>query len=295
MSLAYVILAHKLPQQLARLVSVLYQDDDLFLIHVDAKSDPAPFMAAVRERQGAAANIQIVEPVRCDWGGFGLVRATLNAVDQALRTEHGFTHLVLLSGQDYPIKPVASIRRYFAEHAGRSFMSWSAGDDPWPMPPGYRAGNQRWYWAGELDRLTRWHFIVRGRLRSFPNRYVRFSIRRRIPPQLQPFQGSSFWSLSADAVRYVRDVVAADPQLVRFFRRVFIPDEFIFQMILLNSPLRESVENEDLRYMTWVGWHPPIIRSSELAELANSSKFFARKFDVTVDGEVLDLIDSTLL
>jgi hypothetical protein len=293
-SLAYVFLAYKLPEQLGRLVSSLYHEDDLFLVHIDAKVEVAPFVTALRERLGTPDNIRFVDRVPCQWCGYGFIDAALKAFDQALSRSSDLTHVVLLSGQDYPIKPLSQIRAHFDRHRGRSFISWSAGDDP-SSPPD-RRGNERWYWDGDLSRLQVRQYFIGDRMVHLPNRFVPFFPRRRkIPLGWRPYKGLAYWGLSVEAVTYVQRLVATHPELVGYFRRTFGPDEFFFQMALLNSPLQTSLVNEDLHYLSFEGWRPLTIRSEELPELTRSSKLFARKFDETVDATVLDRIDSTLL
>jgi hypothetical protein len=291
--LAYIILAHTIPEQFARLVSTLYHPDDLFLIHIDAKVRSAPFMDALGGRLGPAPNIERIRPVRCDWAGFGHVQATLAGIDQALMHPSTITHVLLLTGQDYPIKPLRQIRAHFDGNVGRSFISWSGGDDPSSSID--RGGNRSWYWDGNLDRLELRHYLLGHRWVAVPNRFTPFIPRRSVPLGMRPFQGLAYWGLSTDAVRFVRQRIADHPDLIDFFRRTFGSDEFFFQMILLNSPLKNTLTNEDLRYMTWERYHPLMVRSSDFDELARSPKFFGRKFDSTVDPEVLDRIDSTLL
>ena len=293
MSLVYIILAHHLPEQLGRFVSTLYHPEDLFLIHIDAKVRSAPFVDALNERLGTAPNVEYLKPVRCHWAGFGQLKVTLRAFDIAASRAPTFTHALLLTGQDYPIKPVATIRSFFDANRGRSFISWSAGDPP--SKSSDRRGNRQWYWDGDLNRLTVRHYLVRGRFIHLPNRYVPFFPHKRFPAEWRPYQGLAYSCLSSEAVAHVRDLKETRPDVIRSFRRVFIPDEFFFQMALLNSPLKTAVVNEDLRYMTWEGYRPATIRSSDLHDLADSPKLFARKFDASVDANILDLVDSTLL
>jgi core-2/I-Branching enzyme len=292
-SRVYIFLAHRLPEQLGRLVSALYHPDDLFLVHIDAKVRSAPFVNVLNQRLGAAPNVEYVKPVRCDWAGFGHLKATLRALDHAANRAPAFTHAVLLTGQDYPIKPAGTIRSYLDANRERSFISWSAGDDA--SQASERRGNLRWYWDGDLRRLTVRHYPVRGRWVHVPNRFVPFFPPQRIPSGWRPYQGLAYWCLSSEAVAYVRRLLATRPNVIRSFRRMFVPDEFFFQMALLNSPLKPTLVNDDLRHMTWVDYHPATIRSSDLQELEASPKLFARKFDMTVDAEILELVDSTLL
>jgi hypothetical protein len=87
------------------------------------------------------------------------------------------------------------------------------------------------------------------------------------------------------------------PDVLRFFRTVDVPDEILFQSILLSSPLRESVVNDDLRHIVWKAGisHPELLTTDDLPELERSGDFFARKFDLAVDAGVLDEIDRRLL
>jgi hypothetical protein len=72
-----------------------------------------------------------------------------------------------------------------------------------------------------------------------------------------------------------------------------MPDELFFQTIMLSTPLADSVENEFLHYMDWSDGsaHPAILRVADLPKLKASGMLFARKFDASVDSEILDLLD----
>jgi hypothetical protein len=73
-----------------------------------------------------------------------------------------------------------------------------------------------------------------------------------------------------------------------------VSDEHFFHTILLNSPLRDRIVNDDLRYVDWSGHggeRPAILRSSDVGAIRASGQLFARKFDVTVDARVLGLLD----
>ena len=68
-----------------------------------------------------------------------------------------------------------------------------------------------------------------------------------------------------------------------------VPDEIFFQTLVLNSPHRDSVVDANLRYIDWPG--PRVLRADDLDALLGSGMLFARKFDETVDAEILDLLD----
>jgi hypothetical protein len=280
--LAYIVSAYKLPDQLARLVMSLDTPDSHFFIHVDRKADDRVY----RQMVSSLADVptaHLLQRHRSDYGGFGHVRATLKGVSEIIRRRLEFDYAILLTGQDYPIRSNAEIRRFLASQAGKSFM------EHFPLPARYWQG-------GGLDRIESWHVRFRGRrlrLRPCP----RLRLARRFPPALRPFGGSAYWCLSRACVEYVHEFVRAHSSYIRFFRFVDVPDELFFQTILLNSPLGATIVNDDLRYVEWptqaAAGGPAILGKDDFERIVQSSKLFARKFDVTLDAEILDLVDAS--
>src|SRR5215213_1498771 len=109
--IAFLVLVHDNPQQALALVQSLQSPHARTFIHVDAKSDIAPFHAC-RE----AGAVLIDERKSVHWGGFSQVRATLALLGHALQTGLPFTHFALLSGSDYPIASVEAMNDYLAAH-----------------------------------------------------------------------------------------------------------------------------------------------------------------------------------
>ncbi|NJN99140.1 MAG: hypothetical protein HC875_36125 [Anaerolineales bacterium] len=77
-----------------------------------------------------------------------------------------------------------------------------------------------------------------------------------------------------------------------------MPDELFFQTVLLNSPLRDTIVNDDLKHIQWstpTSAHPDIFSKEDFEKLNRSPKLFARKFDTKHDTVILDLIDQHIL
>jgi len=231
------------------------------------------------ERLGAHANVEWLPRRPSPWGGFGHVAATLDGLRRIAADGLRADYVVLLTGQDYPLKSNAAIDAFFARQDGRSFLHHQ------PLPVAALP-------HGGYDRLAR-HLVRGGRVRPWPSLGLGVGAwGRRVPYGLQPWFGSGYWCLHREAVGYVMDFLAAHPRYTRFFRRAFIPDEMFFQTILANSPLAATIVDDDLRFIRWPG--PAILTSADDAALAASSDLFARKFDERVDAEVLNLIDRRL-
>lgn len=253
MTIVYIISAYKLPEQLIRLVRVLRGPDRLFYIHVDRRS-PDVVHDTIATGLGGSDDVELLERHDCRWGDFGHVRATLKGLDRLAASARAYDYVVLLTGQDYPIKSRGVAEATLAGQAGRSFMNFR------PLPV-----------EGLED----------GGYARLPS--------RELPYGLAPYFGSGYWTLHRDAVQYVRAFLAGHPDFVPYFERVRVPDEMFFQTILINSPLRGTIVNDDLRFIKWPG--PTVLTEEHLEEIRQAPDLFARKFDDTVDRSVLDAID----
>jgi hypothetical protein len=273
---AYIISAYKRLNQLSRLVRRLHTDTAVFFVHVDRKTNDGDY-AALAEGLQDLPSVHFLERHTCHWGGFGHVRATLKGIDELRRIGTPFDYVILLTGQDYPIKSNEHIESFFTLAKGNSFMGFSA------LP------SDSWSPRGGLDRIEYRHLRVHGR-------HLRSPFRRRFPAGLRPYGGGAYWCLSRACIEYVARFVAERPDVVEFFESVDIPDELFFQTVVLNSELGDTVVNDNLRYIDWTrGRRPAILGAADFTALRNSQKLFARKFDVQQDEAVLDLIDRHLL
>jgi hypothetical protein len=277
MRIAYVVVAHKNSEQVVRLVRRLATDQATFVVHVDRKAS-ATVDANIRSGTRAVADVHFVKRDRCFWGGFGMVRAVLRSIDYIIDQEVPFEYVVLLSGQDYPLRSPGEIELFLRNSGGRSFMQVAR----LPTP----------FWQeGGLPRIEKVHLISYGRLRF----HLRVPWRRQIPGGLTPYGGEAWWCFARPVVQYIHEFVECHRPFVRFFHHVLHPDEVFFQTIVMNSPLADSVVDDHLRYVDWsTDPGPAVLRASDFEKLTHSAKLFARKFDETMDSEILDLLDNRL-
>jgi hypothetical protein len=282
MRIAYIISAYKNPEQLIRLILRLSAESTTFLIHVDKKTDDHIFARIVRDTRHLP-NVYFLKRHTCHWGGFGHVQATLKGLHEIFKRGIPFDYAILLTGQDYPIKTNEQIQEFLQQNNEQSFMEYfSLPSDNWE--------------GGGLQRVEQWHLRFRDRCFIFPKN-GRFPIRRKLPNQLQPFGGSSYWCLSRECVAYIHDFINNNGRFVKFFRFVDVPDEIFFQTIVMNSPYASAVVNDNLRYIEWndlASGSPAILGRRDFPKIASAPQLFARKFDVHIDAEVLDLIDQEL-
>jgi len=272
MHIGYIVLAYKSPAQILRLLSRVATGESSVAVHVDRIMDGEQYHE-LRRRAEELGDVHFLDRTRTYWGGFGLVRATIGALDHLLMND-ALDYAVLLTGQDYPLRSSREIEASLRGAGGRSFLHNS------PLP--YAA----WGPGGGLERVARWHLM-----RARPYR-VRVPWKREIPGGLKAYGGEAYWCLSRAAAEHVSLFVRRNPRFLRFFEHVFVPDELFFQTIVMNSELRDEVVNDTLHFVDWNAEPgPAILTSRDLSRLEGSEKLFARKFDLDVDPEVLDRLD----
>ena len=88
------------------------------------------------------------------------------------------------------------------------------------------------------------------------------------------------------------EFTARHPDVVRFFEKVYVPDEMFFQTVLV--PRSTRLQNDDLHYIDWAR-KGKVLLASDLPALRAAPQLFARKLDRRVDAELADLIDRDLL
>lgn len=313
---AYAILAHADQPQLLRLVRVLRTESPTcsVVVHWDGSKeplDPRPF-----EELG---NVHLIpDRVAVEWGGFSLVEATLRVIRAALERSD-CEWIVLLSGHDYPLRPLADIESDLRRARPDAYIDVR---EVVPERPGLRWSRTR---AGWLSR--RYHFayvaLPRPGLRTAPAvsdllAKVAFLISKLQPlvmiwpmpagarwrigvrspgASLGPGRphrwGSQWMTLSRRAADRVLQRLGEERRLVGHFKHTVIPDEAFFQTIICAERDLTVVE-DNRRYEKWTGKaasHPEVLGRGDLDAFLGSGKDFARKFSEVADPSVLDEID----
>ena len=300
MKIAYVILAHNVPEHFFRLVNRLSHPDDMFFVHVDKETDINIF-----KNQGYSQNSKIQwikNRENGQWGGLGIVCATINALKEIASSTILFDHIILLSGVDYPIKSLNQIRSFYKENKNNVFITY----EPFPI--------ERLSYKG-MDRIEYYSTSIFGKRGTFlPKSWIKhYSIKgkifnyllgikllgkppRKFPYNWTPYYGSQWWSISNNALMFVLEFLNKNPDYIKYHKYSQLPDEFFFQSIFLNTyPHKEYIVNDNKRLIKFDNnsSHPKTYNNDDLDELINCEKFFARKFKE--NSEILNSIDKMTL
>ncbi|KYC41555.1 hypothetical protein WA1_16010 [Scytonema hofmannii PCC 7110] len=285
MRIAYIILAHKNPTQLTRLILRLNNasHEAFFFIHIDGNTKPEVYNQFI-EKLKHFSNIYFLKRYKTHWGDFNIVNATLEGIQQIFKLHLNFDYSVLLSGQDYPIKPVNEFKKFLKDNQGKEFIDFFSlySKNKWVKELGHYPA---------LKRINVWHFRFRGNHFHIP-------LKRKFPYGFEPYGGSQWWCLSKECLNYINQFVQSNSQFVNYFKYTYVPDEIFFQTIILNSQFKDRTINNNYRYIDWSKHNPTppgILEEDDFDKLFKASHFFARKFDIVINSKILNLIDEKIL
>lgn len=297
MGIAYLITAYHRPEQLVRLVRRIDGPGTVFFVHFDARSSDALFETVVAGLTGLP-NVTFVARRPLWWSSPALAETVVDMMRPALATQPEASHLVWLSGQDYPLMRPAAIAEFMEKNPGRSFIESAPLDTENAGGRGLHRVRYWWFWIQRkpLPFPSPWTFR-HGWITPLWNAFVRlFPLRRRYTPELPASGGSSWWVLAREHADEMLTYIDEHPSFLPFFRRSFVSDEIVFATLIAGSRTPELVSNDNLRFILWQRGspHPNTLTAADLPAIRASGKMFARKFDAEVDGTVLDEIDALL-
>ena len=92
MRIAYIVLAHKNPSQLERLVKRLHTSEDSFVIHIDSKADKTVYQASVKALD-KFKNVHFVTRRRkVFWGGFSQTQVMIDCLGECFEKKLEFDY-----------------------------------------------------------------------------------------------------------------------------------------------------------------------------------------------------------
>lgn len=277
--LALLMLCHEAPAIVARRLSAPFfrHADVTTYVHYDGARS-ALQRAELQRLLPSDGRYRFVDaPIICRWGDHTLVEATRLMIDAALEdAEFGADHLVLLSASCVPYRPVASLQAFLQQRPGIEFIQ---AQDP-------RQG--RWIQDGLESERFEYYFPFnyrthRGWFEWATDRQREFRIRRRVPPGLTAHFGSQWFCLTRATAASVAKSLQR-PDIRRWLRWSWIPDEFAIQTLVASSCARSAIAGFNLTYYEFgPRGQPVVIENGHLAHLLDQPFFFARKLAPEAD------------
>lgn len=268
--IAFILLCHKDPDAVIQQATQLTAAGDCMAIHFDASANQEHF-----ERIAAALgdNPNVVfaaKRIKCGWGEWSLVQATLNAIQAAEQAFPRATHFYMLSGDCMAIKSAEYAHEYLDENDADFIESFDYFDSDW-----IKTGMKE-------ERLIYRHFLnERKHKRLFyasVDLQKRLGLDRSIPGDLQMMIGSQWWCLRRQTIEWILDFARQRPDVMRFFRTTWIPDETFFQTLVRHLIPETEIRTRTLTFLMFSDYGMPVTFYNDHYDLLLSQDFlFARK------------------
>jgi hypothetical protein len=281
MRVANVIIAHKNPQQLRDLIDQFSAKYYHNWLHIDSRSNLNDFKELLKLK-----NVTLLPRRRVVWAGFSFIRVTVEAMQIIKNGNERFQYFNLMSGMDFPVKPTEEFYNHLsnAYHTDKSeFFHIAELDENWPAQHRY-----------ERYHLNDW--TIKGRY--FTERIINYFTPKReyFKGKLMPYGRSAWFTATDNFVDFCLKYFMENPDYLRFLKTVWCPDELVFSSVIMGSPFRERLADNNLRYIDWSegNANPKTLKMEDFESLVNSEKFLARKFDSAVDQEIINKLIKTV-
>lgn len=288
MKVAYLIMAHSHPDRLKKLVEALEAPWADIFIHIDKREPLAPYKECLKGK-----NVFFIESrIKVNWAGWSQVRAQLILLQTACSPR--YKYYKLLSSSCYPIKSKSYIYDFLVKHNESFVRYWALPGKDMVIRNNERS--VRYYFF--IDAINIENFLRPERFRAHPVKYLLrhpFSIiywcffylvtdkrlvlrklipARKPPPGLDTYAGDTWWCLKHSFVVYLLNFINKNPRVIRFFKYIKNPDEFLIPSLLVLSKLPYT------RLQIHINMMSNPINSEKITNLLNKSHvLFIRKIN----------------
>jgi len=269
-NIAFILLCHKDPDAIIRQALSLTAVGDYISIHFDARADPIAFKT-IHTALSDNPNVTFAKKrIKCGWGEWSLVQATLYAVEAAVEAFPRATHFYMLSGDCQAIKTAEYAHAYLDRTECDFIESFDFFASDW-IKTGMKE-ERLIYRHFFNERQNKWIFYKSMELQK------RFKLARPIPDDLEIMIGSQWWCLRRRTVEMILDFCKQRPDVKRFFSTTWIPDETFFQTLVRHIVPKEEIQCRTLTFLMFSDYGMPVTFYNDHFDLLLSQDFlFARK------------------
>lgn len=238
-----------------------------------------------------------------NWGGYSQCKYQKALINTCIDSGKHYDRVFFISGLDYPLWSNKRILEYLSIHQKDELIKGM--DITTCHSP-----------QSKQERFTIYHFF-----RDLPvkNLYLKriFSgcsrqVMKLLPirkknfitdgeKQLHIYQGSSWWGLTYNCLKYVASQMNR-PIFENYFKYSFAPDEMLIQTIVFNSPFASKcwlyegpwIGLTILTPLHYIEYFEEVrtFTETDYDKLIQSNKMFARKLRTTISDKLLEQIDN---
>lgn len=268
--IAFILLTHKDPEGIIAQAQRLTETGDFVAIHFDARAKAADF---ARIREALAPNPRVTfarKRHKCGWGEWSLVAASLEAIRAAVEAFPQATHFYMLSGDCMQIKTAEFAHAFLDAEDVDYIESFDFFTSDW-IKTGLKEERliyRHWFNERTQSRLFYTAYDLQRKLR----------LTRKVPDDIQMMIGSQWWCLRRRTVEWVLDFCRARPDVMRFFRTTWIPDETFFQTVVRHVVPETEIRSRTLTFLMFTDYGMPVTFYNDHYDLLLGQDYlFARK------------------
>ncbi len=309
MTVCYLIQTYKNPEQIYRLVKLIQNTTSNSFIIVSHNFSSCSLNTNLFKK---LHNVQVISNNGVMMGGFDIIQGFLEAVAWLLDHKIQFDWFINLTGQDYPTQSLDKIENFLEKTDYDGFLEYFnvlSNQSPWSQQlvntrylyqykhfPEYLSPGQQYmlkpikYIINNCQpffRLDYSYGVIVG-IKNYCNLFDK---------NFTCYGGSYFATLSHQCTNYLYEFACENSKIIDYYRKTFIPEESFIQTVLVNSK-KFKLCNNNYRYTDFAGsrhGHPRILTDKDFSVLIKDNIHFARKFDMSVDSQILDRLDRRIL
>ena len=281
---AYLIIAHSNIFVLNKLISSVDDIRNDIFIHIDTKSK----IELANITKPCKSNIKIFKKISVHWGHLSMIETELFLYESAIEFDT-YSYFHLMSGIDLPIQNQNVIHDFFKINEGKEFIGFSATNI-------------------DIEKVNKIHLFSKS-LRVNEGQYIKRLMRKlrtvfiamqrivkydKVQHLKLEFRFGAVWtSLTHDLVV---DLLRNKDIFFKIYKNSSCVDEIYKHTYVYNSKYKNNVYdlNDELnscqRLMDWTRGNPYTFRIEDLESIRKNSLLFARKFDETIDEQVIEYL-----
>lgn len=281
---AYLIMAHRCDGVLETLLKAIDDERNDIFFHMDKKNKTYDYHQY--ENLLKKSSFTNIPRIRVNWGDFSQVEVELLLLEAACnKGEYDYYHL--LSGADLPIKTQDYIHDFFDKNQGAEFVRFTAGEFAFGDRVYYRYPLQPILGRTWGARLNPYFKRLQHIFHLERNKGIDFK------------KGGAWFSITDKCARYV---LSKRKWIKKIFNMGVSTDEIFLQTIVYDSEfydkLYDKTPDADTSYMRAIDWQrgfPYTWREVDFDYFKSSELLFARKFDESVDANIIKKIEEELV
>ncbi|MBU9712170.1 beta-1,6-N-acetylglucosaminyltransferase [Evansella tamaricis] len=283
--IAYILQVHKNADQINTFIKQLIKGNqaDVY-VHIDKKS-----YDELKDKIIKNKNVYILDTsIDCIWGDFSQVETTLILLKKVIKSGVKYDFVCLRSGQDLVVKE--GFHDFLAENKDSIFLALKDVTK-------FNLGLMHMNWPkvtrkryGILHPIRIYRRLIQSLYRSGINLYPN---KNTFPKKFQFYVGSQWFTIPMEVALYIIDFIDDNEWYYHYFQDTMCPDEWFFQTLIMNSPYKSNViTNNNLLFLIWGKKFgetnsPIYLTMNNVEQIENSNQFFGRKFDESIDKEVV--------